>query len=153
MSECRRCGYLRIAVRPFRDVIAVPAPLGAALSYAASSVMQQRAAQDQPADEALKPGLLLRLGRQPLWLAGLATDGLAYMLQFVALGHGSIALVQVLLVSGLLFALPLGALIARCPISRSDVLAGGLVVVGLATFLTVAAPAVADWRGPNEPRE
>jgi len=103
--------------------------------------MQQRAAQEEPADEALKPGLLLRLVRQPLWLAGLATDGLAYMLQFVALGHGSIVLVQLLLVSGLLFALPLGALIARCPISRSDVLAGGLVVVGLATFLTVAAPA------------
>lgn len=103
--------------------------------------MQQRAAQDQPADKAAKPWLLLRLVCQPLWLAGLGTDGLAYMLQFVALGHGSIALVQILLVSGLLFALPLGALIARCPISRSDVLAGGLMVLGLATFLTVAAPA------------
>lgn len=128
-------------MRHFRDVIAVAAALGAALSYAASSVMQQRAAQEEPAEKALKLGLLLRLVRSPLWLAGLATDGLAYMLQFVALGHGSIALVQVLLVSGLLFALPLGALIARCPISRSDVFAGGLVVVGLATFLTVAAPA------------
>jgi drug/metabolite transporter (DMT)-like permease len=103
--------------------------------------MQQRAAQEEPAEVALKPGLLLRLVRQPLWLAGLASDGLAYMLQFVALGHGSIALVQLLLVSGLLFALPLGALISRCPIGRSDLLAGALVVVGLATFLTVAAPA------------
>ena len=128
-------------MRHLRDAIAVAAALGAALSYAAASVMQQRAAQEEPADSALKPGLLLRLVRQPLWLAGLATDGLAYTLQFVALGHGSIALVQLLLVSGLLFALPLGALIARCPISRSDLVAGGLVVVGLATFLTVAAPA------------
>ncbi|HKN49017.1 MAG TPA: DMT family transporter [Actinomycetota bacterium] len=128
-------------MRHLRDVIAVAAALGAALGYAASSVMQQRAAQDEPADEALKPGLLLRLVCQPLWLAGLAADGLAYMLQFVALGHGSITVVQLLLVSGLLFALPLGALVARCPIGRSDVLAGGLVVVGLATFLTVAAPA------------
>lgn len=127
-------------MRHLRDVIAVTAALGAALSYAAASVMQQRAAQDQPPGEALKPGLLLLLVRQPLWLAGLAADGLAYTLQFVALGHGSIALVQVLLVSGLVFALPLGALVARCPISRSDVVAGGLVVVGLATFLTVAAP-------------
>ena len=128
-------------MRHLRDVIAVAAALGAALSYATASVMQQRAAQDEPADEALKPGLLLRLVRQPLWLGGLAADSLAYMLQFVALGHGSIALVQLLLVSGLLFALPLGAMVARCPIGRSDVLAGGLVVVGLATFLTVAAPA------------
>jgi drug/metabolite transporter (DMT)-like permease len=127
-------------VRHLREAIAVAAALGAALSYAAASVMQQRAAQE-PADEALKPGLLLRLVRQPLWLAGLAADGLAYMLQFVALGHGSIALVQLLLVSGLLFALPLGALISRCPIGRSDLVAGALVVVGLATFLTVAAPA------------
>ena len=117
------------------------AALGAALSYAAASVMQQRAAQEEPAEKALKPGFLLRLVRQPLWLAGLAADGLAYMLQFVALGHGPIALVQLLLVSGLLFALPLGASVSRCPIGRSDVLAGGLVVVGLATFLTVGAPA------------
>jgi drug/metabolite transporter (DMT)-like permease len=128
-------------VRHFREVIAVAAALGSALGYAAASVMQQRAAQEEPADEALKPGVLLRLVRQPLWLAGLAADGLAYMLQFVALGHGSIALVQLLLVSGLLFALPLGALVSRCPIGRSDLFAGGLVVVGLATFLTVAAPA------------
>jgi drug/metabolite transporter (DMT)-like permease len=128
-------------VRHLREVIAVAAALGAALSYAAASVMQQRAAQEEPAEQALKPGLLLRLVRQPLWLAGLAADGLAYMLQFVALGHGSIALVQLLLVSGLLFALPLGALISRCPIGRSDLVAGALVVVGLATFLTVAAPA------------
>src|SRR5947208_15784805 len=98
--------------------------------------MQQRAAQDQPADEALKPGLLLRLVRQPLWLAGLATDGLAYTLQFVALGHGSIALVQLLLVSGLLFAPPLGARIARCPLSRSHLVAGRLVVGRLAQVLT-----------------
>jgi drug/metabolite transporter (DMT)-like permease len=112
--------------------------------------MQQRAAQEDRAEKALKPGLLLRLVRQPLWLAGLAVDGLAYMLQFVALGHGSIALVQLLLVSGLLFALPLGALISRCPIRRSDLIAGALVVVGLATFLTVAAPA--PGRGNVSPR-
>src|ERR1700694_4158141 len=110
--------------------------------------MQQRAAQDEPAEEALRSGLLLRLVRQPLWLAGLAADGLAYMLQFVALGHGSIALVQLLLVSGLLFALPLGALIARCPIGRSDLVAGALVVVGLANFLTVAAPASGRAHAP-----
>jgi drug/metabolite transporter (DMT)-like permease len=71
------------------------------------------------------------------------------MLQFVALGHGSIALVQLLLVSGLLFALPLGALISRCPIGRSDLVAGALVVVGLATFLTVAAPAPGRGRAPT----
>jgi drug/metabolite transporter (DMT)-like permease len=136
-------------VRHLRDVIAVAAALGAALGYAASSVMQQRAAQEEPADEALKPGLLLRLVRQPLWLAGLAADGVAYMLQFVALGHGSIALVQLLLVSGLLFALPLGALISRCPIGRSDLVAGGLVVVGLATFLSVAAPAPGRGNAPT----
>jgi drug/metabolite transporter (DMT)-like permease len=135
-------------VRHLRDVIAVAAALGSALSYAAASVMQQRAAQEEPAGQGLSPRLLLRLVRQPLWLAGLAADGLAYMLQFVALGHGSIALVQLLLVSGLLFALPLGALVAGCPIRRSDLLAGGLVVVGLATFLTVAEPASGRAEAP-----
>jgi drug/metabolite transporter (DMT)-like permease len=124
-----------------RDVIAVAAALGAALSYAAASVLQQRAAQKEAADEVLKAGMLVRLVRQPLWLAGLGADGLAYGLQFIALGHGSIVLVQLLLVSGLLFALPLGAFVSRCPVRRNDLLAGGLVVLGLGVFLTVAAPA------------
>ena len=61
-------------MRHLRDVIAVAPALGAARSYATASVMQQRAAQDERADEALKPGLLLRLVRQPLWLGGLAAD-------------------------------------------------------------------------------
>ena len=58
-------------------------------------------------------GLLTRLVTKPLWLAGIAADGLAFVFQFVALGHGSLILVQPLLVSGLLFALPLGAWFAK----------------------------------------
>ena len=41
----------------------------------------------------------------------------------------TLGIATLLLVSGLLFALPLGALISRCPISRSDLFAAGLATL------------------------
>jgi drug/metabolite transporter (DMT)-like permease len=73
-------------------------------------------------------------------LLGLAFDGLAYALQFIALGHGSLVLVQPLLVCGLLFALPLGAWLAGSRMTRRDWWGAGAVVVGLSMFLVTASP-------------
>jgi drug/metabolite transporter (DMT)-like permease len=64
----------------------------------------------------------------------------AFGLQFWALDHGSLVLVQPLLVSGLLFALPLGALLSRSPLRPADWLGAALVVTGLSVFLVVANP-------------
>ena len=124
-----------------RILISVTAALGSALGYGASSVLQQRESEEQPDTEALKPGLLLRLARRPLWLAGLGAGGIAYLLQFVALRHGSLTVVQPLLVSGLLFALPIGAVLNHCRIERRDLVAGGLIVAGLSAFLIASRPA------------
>ena len=66
--------------------------LSASLLYALASVLQHRAAIAQPAEHSLRLGLLTRLVRKPLWVIGIACDGLAYLLQFVALGHGSLVL-------------------------------------------------------------
>jgi len=49
-------------------------------------------------------------------------------------------LVQPLLVSGLLFALPLGALLSHERMRRSDWIGAALVVIGLSVFLIVAQP-------------
>jgi len=124
-----------------RTFIAVAAALGSALGYGASSVLQQRESEEQPDSESLKLGLLLRLARRPLWLAGLGADGIAYLLQFVALGHGSIAVVQPLLLSGLLFALPMGAVLEHYRIGRRDLVGAGLIVAGLSAFLVASRPA------------
>ncbi len=114
--------------------------LGSALMYALASVLQQRSAAAQPAEQALRLSLLARLLRTRMWLLGLGCDVTGYILQFVALGHGPIVVVQPLLVCGLLFALPLGAAWAGRRLRRRDWVAAFLVCSGLAVFLLVASP-------------
>jgi drug/metabolite transporter (DMT)-like permease len=108
--------------------------------YAFASVLQQRGAQEQPLEHSLRPGLLVRLAQHPIWVIGLVCDVAGFGLQFAALGHGTLVLVQPLLVMGLLFALPLGALWGGRRLHRSDWAGAVLVCVGLAVFLVVANP-------------
>src|SRR5437868_15320180 len=118
----------------------VASALGSALLYALAAVAQQRAAVAEPIEYSLRLRLLISLLHRPLWLAGLGCDVAAFLLQFVALDHGSLVLVQPLLVSGLLFALLLGALVSRERLRRSDYVGAALVVVGLSAFLITAQP-------------
>ncbi|HWC39215.1 MAG TPA: DMT family transporter [Acidimicrobiales bacterium] len=120
--------------------MAVLAALGAALLYAAASVFQQRAAGEAPADRSLRLGLLVGLLARPLWLIGIVADGAGFVLQFVALDHGSLVLVQPLLVSGLLFALPFAAVFTRRRLTPSEWLGSAATVAGLSLFLVVASP-------------
>jgi drug/metabolite transporter (DMT)-like permease len=121
-------------------VLAVLFALLASLIYALASVLQHRAAVTQAHEDTLRLGLLTRLARHPLWLVGIACDVFAYGLQFVALGHGSLVLVQPLLVCGLLFALPLGAWLAGTTMNVRDWTGAVMVVVGLSAFLLAASP-------------
>src|SRR4029077_8811446 len=96
-----------------------------ALLYAVAAVTQQRAAYAAPLEYSLRLSLLLNLLRRPLWLLGLCCDVGAFLLQFWALDHGALVLVQPLLVSGLLFALPLGAIISKERMRRGGGGGGG----------------------------
>ncbi|HMC53193.1 MAG TPA: DMT family transporter, partial [Acidimicrobiales bacterium] len=120
--------------------MALVAALGAAVLYALASVLQHRAAAAQPPERALRVGLLVGLLARRMWLAGIGADIAAYALQFVALSGGSLVLVQPLLVSGLLFAVPLSVALHRCRPTAIDWGGSALVVGGLATFLVVAQP-------------
>lgn len=119
--------------------------LAAALCYALASVLQQRAAVRQPPPGATGVGLLARLARQPVWLLGNVVDGAGYVFQFLALRRGSLALVEPLMVTGLLFALPLSAIVDHRRLSARQWGAGATVVAGLVIFLVVARP------GPGRP--
>ena len=123
-----------------RGAMVVASALGSALLYALAAVAQQRAAVAEPIEYSLRLRLLISLLHRPLWLAGLGCDVAAFLLQFWALDHGSLVLVQPLLVSGLLFALPLGALMSHERMGRNDWIGAALVVTGLAAFLIVAQP-------------
>jgi drug/metabolite transporter (DMT)-like permease len=113
--------------------LAAALALVAAVLFAVASAVQQGAAADVPPEQARGVRLLLVLLRRPRWWAGTGSDAAGYAAQAAALGLGSLLLVQPLLVTTLLFALPLSARWAQRPMRRSDwgwavVLAGALAV-------------------------
>lgn len=121
-------------------MIAIAASLIAALLYATASVLQHRAAVSAPVERSMRLGLLAGLVSEPWWLAGVSADGLAFVMQFIALGHGPLVVVQPLLVSGLLFALPFGAIVSGGRIRPAELWSGVAVVLGLAALLVAAHP-------------
>jgi drug/metabolite transporter (DMT)-like permease len=113
--------------------------LAAALVFALGTVLLQKAGMAEPAGGSTS-GLLLRMARRPLWLAGIAADGLGFVLQAVALSIGRLAVVQPVLVSAVVFALPLGAKLTGQRVHRIDVVAALMVTAALVAFLTIANP-------------
>jgi drug/metabolite transporter (DMT)-like permease len=120
--------------------MAVLFALLAAVGYAVASVLQQHAARDEPDELALRPGLLWRLIRRPQWLLGTAADALGFGFQALAVGLGSLVVVQPLLCTGLLFALPLAAAWQGRRLQRRDWIGAGALSVALAVFLVVGDP-------------
>jgi drug/metabolite transporter (DMT)-like permease len=108
-----------------------------AMAFAFATVTQQRAAAQVSDSDARSGQLFVRLGRDPRWWGGTLGNGAGYTLQALALAYGSLLVVQPLLVTSLLFALPLGARLAhrRLPVS---VWTWGLVLaVSLTLFVTI----------------
>jgi drug/metabolite transporter (DMT)-like permease len=112
----------------------------AAALFALGSVLQQKAGADAPTIGA-RSGLLLQMVRRPVWLAGVAADGLAFVAQAAALGIGRLAVVQPLLVASVVFALPLGAWLGDQRVGRREVIAAIALLAGLGAFIVVADPA------------
>ena len=121
--------------------IAAAAAVGAGLFLAAGGVLQQRAASRRPSNERL---LLLHLARDRIWLAGIAAAGVSYGLQGLALTFGPLALVQPLIVSELVFAVPISVRMRGLRLQKRDWLAVGVVVAGLALSIVSADPRRGD---------
>jgi drug/metabolite transporter (DMT)-like permease len=89
--------------------------------------------------------LLRQLIRRPLWLLGWLTNLFGFGVQALALHFGSVALVQPVLVTQLLFALPMAAAWQRRRPGRREWTAGAFICGGLIVFLAVRGVApVAD---------
>lgn len=114
--------------------------LVAAFCFALGTVLQQKAAIDSTAAEALRAGFLLRLARRPVWLAGLAIDALGFVFQAWALGVGRLVVVQPILATTVVFALPLGVRFTSQHVTRRDVLAAIAVTAGIGAFLVIGDP-------------
>ncbi|MFL5821687.1 MAG: DMT family transporter [Solirubrobacteraceae bacterium] len=122
-------------------MLAVLLALAAAFLFAAGSVLQQKAAATATDEEARRAGFLLQLARRPAWLAGIAMDALGFACQATALGVGRIIVVQPLLTTTMVFALPLGARVTRQRVGRRQIIGALAVTVGVAAFLLISRPA------------
>ena len=116
----------------------VAVALASALAAAISTILQHRSARKAP--EGSTHRLLGHLLTRPMWIIGFVVAAIGLALHVVALAHGQLAVVQPLLISGVLFALPVSALLeGRRPSGREWLLAA-VLVAGLATFLIAARP-------------
>jgi drug/metabolite transporter (DMT)-like permease len=114
--------------------------LAAAVLFALGTVLQQRVAATATGAQAMRAGFLLRLARQPLWLAGIAVDVAGFLCQATALGLGRIVVVQPLIATSVVFALPFGIWLTGQKVGRSEWMAAAVVLAGLGAFLAISDP-------------
>ena len=120
--------------------IAIAAALAAALCIAVGAVLRQRVAALVPDSDIGGVGVIGTLVRRPLWWLGTGVGVGGYVFQAVALGKGSLLLVQPLLVLSLLFALPLGARFAGRSVRTSDWVWAVLLTAAVAILVVVGDP-------------
>lgn len=116
---------------------AIAFALLAALLVAVGSVAQQREAVRS---DKRGVGLFIDLARNPRWWAGWAGDTGGYIAQAAALGLGSLLIVGPLMVTSLLFALPLSARWNKRPIEASELWWALLLVGAIGVFLIAGRP-------------
>ncbi len=118
-------------------LLAVIVMLLSAACYGLSFVLQHKGTQQALAKGS---GGYANLIKTPAWAIGIVLFGGAFLLHLVALKFGSVAVVQPLIVTELIFIPPFSALITKAKISGKDWLAIIAVTVGLAGFLFIAQP-------------
>ncbi|HET6623440.1 MAG TPA: DMT family transporter [Gaiellaceae bacterium] len=111
--------------------------LVAAFFFALAATLQQKGALGLGEVSLDSPASLLRLAKQTWWLLGTVALLAGYVFQAIALANGRLAVIQPLLVTTIVFALPLGYFLTNQVIRRNEVAGAGVVVLGLAAFTVV----------------
>lgn len=115
--------------------------LAAAFFFALAATLQQKGALGMGEVSLGSPSSFVRLARQKWWLAGTVALLCGYALQAVALANGRLAVIQPLLVTTIVFALPLGYFLTNQVINGREILGAAVVVLGLAVFTVVGQAA------------
>lgn len=121
-------------------VISAIAAVVAGLCLAASGVLQQRAAARRPSSERMSLRLIVRLAHDRWWLVGISLAVLSYGFQALALTFGPLTLVQPLIVSELLFAVPASVRLRGLRLRPRDWGAVLAVIAGLTLGIVSASP-------------
>ena len=117
----------------------------AAVFLAIGIVVRQRATMDVPEEHGVSSVMFLTLLRRPLWWAGTAAAVAGYGFQALALAYGSLLLVQPILVSALLFALPMSARLANRRVTRGEWIWALVLTAALAVFVVLAKTQPGDY--------
>jgi drug/metabolite transporter (DMT)-like permease len=133
------------------DELAALLAVLAAVSFALAATLWQRASM-AAGFEAGKPQGFARLVTNGVWLLGLGAQILGVLLQAAALDRGRVAIIQPLLVTAVIWAMPLGYFLTHQTITWRHILGAAIVVAGLAVFASVGDPAggidnapTSDW--------
>src|SRR5512132_3025390 len=134
------------------DGVAAVLAILAAVSFAVAATLWQKAALSLAGVSFRHPKSFLVLLTRWVWLLGLAAQIVGVLLQAAALDRGRVSIVQPLLVTTVIWALPLGYFMTGQKITRRVVLGAVVIVVGLGVFASFADPAAgvddapgSDW--------
>jgi hypothetical protein len=120
--------------------LAMVLALISAAVFAVSTSVQHEAAESAPPTAVGTLGLLAYLVRRPSWLIGQALGTIGFALHALALHFGPIAVVQPIVISGIVFAVPARAAVSRRLPSLRELGAVTPTAVGLAVFLVASNP-------------
>lgn len=120
--------------------LAITLALLCAATFAVSTSVQHQAAEGAPESAKGIVGLIGYLLRQPSWLVGQLLAMCAFGLHASALNAGAIAVVQPIVVSGIVWAVPARAALSRRLPSVVEVRAVLVTALGLAVFLVASNP-------------
>jgi hypothetical protein len=122
-------------------VLGIVAAVGASTLYSLGIALQAMDAREAPAEENLRPALILGLLRRSRWLLGTGLSILGWPLQVVALLLAPLVVVQPALAAGLLVLMVLGEHMLHEHPGRTEYLCVGAIVLGV-VGITLCAPPI-----------
>ena len=121
----------------------------AAMCFALAATLWQRAALGLEGVSFRRPGTFVALLTNWVWLLGLAAQIAGVVLQAAALDRGRVSIIQPLLVTTVVWALPLGYFLTHQVIGSREVLGAGIIVLGLAGYAWFGDPAAGVDNAPG----
>jgi drug/metabolite transporter (DMT)-like permease len=121
--------------------LAAALALVAAFFFALAAALQQKGALNLPTISLADPKSFVRLLGEKMWLIGTVALFSGYLFQAAALDRGRLSVIQPLLVTTVVFALPLGYFLTKQHVGRREVIGAAVILVGLALFVVFGDPA------------
>jgi drug/metabolite transporter (DMT)-like permease len=121
----------------------------AAFLFALAAALQQKGSLNLPTISLAHPMSLVRLVGEKVWLLGTLALFAGYLFQAGALDRGRLSVIQPLLVTTVVFALPLGYFLTKQHVGRREVIGAVVIIIGLALFVSFGDPAGGNENASN----